>query len=61
MPKSSARLHRLTFAFALLAAALAITAAVLNWTQRGRLDWVPILATAFLLALAWSARRKTKE
>jgi len=53
--------RKLTFILALVASALAITAAALNWTREGRVDWVPILATAFMLALAWSVRRREKE
>ena len=49
--------RRITFILALVAAALAWGAAGIRYYRSGEIDWVPIAAGLFMLALALSARR----
>ena len=48
--------RRITFILALVAAALAWSAAGVAYYRRGEVDWMPIAAGLFMLALALSAR-----
>ena len=49
--------RRITFILALIAAALAWSAAGVRYYRSGDVDWMPIAAGLFMLALALSARR----
>ncbi len=50
--------RRITFVLALVAAALAWSAAGIGYYRRGEIDWMPIAAGLFMLALALSARTR---
>jgi hypothetical protein len=51
--------RRLTFILALVAAALAWSAAGIRYYRSGDVDWMPLAAGLFMLALAISARSRS--
>ena len=52
--------NRLAFILALIAALLAWTAALVRYVRGGEIDWAPLAAGFFMLALALSLRARAR-
>jgi len=52
--------NRIAIVLAVLAAVLAWTAAAVRYFRAGEIDWTPIAAGLFLLALAFSLRGRSE-
>jgi hypothetical protein len=53
--------QRLAAALAFIAAALALVAAVVNYTRQAEIKWSLLAATAFLVALGLAALRRSRS